>query len=193
MAGKHLAGAVLLGVLATLAGVAAFGFLVAAQEDPLDQVQFLPVVFGEAPPPPPDRCERTWDPRLDELGVTLERAPAGQDEPFWCLIEARWADPDEAAGRHDIFMDALDAGGQRLLGQQIIVEWATGSGVVVIEDKPPPEYGASFPMYGTLGSYAAHAGGAMPSDRIAGMGLGTAEHPDVPSHTCFYLTFQWIP
>jgi hypothetical protein len=44
-------------------------------------------------------------------------------------------------------------------------------------------------MYNTLGSYAVSVGGA-PSDRIVGLGLGTAEAPNFTIHTSFYLTFR---
>jgi len=46
-------------------------------------------------------------------------------------------------------------------------------------------------MYNTLGSYSVNVGGA-PSDRVAGMGLGTMEAPQFKIHTCFYLTFRWV-
>jgi hypothetical protein len=48
-------------------------------------------------------------------------------------------------------------------------------------------------MYHTLGSYSARVGGGQPSDRVVGMGLGTPEQPDFTIHTCFYLTFKWVP
>jgi hypothetical protein len=47
-------------------------------------------------------------------------------------------------------------------------------------------------MYNTLGSYSVSIGGS-PSDRIVGMGLGTADAPAFTIHTCFYLVFRWIP
>ncbi|MCL7455075.1 MAG: hypothetical protein M8467_18720 [Anaerolineae bacterium] len=145
------------------------------------------------PPPPPSSCGGTWDPRLDALGVTLEPAQRAPGESYWCLYEARWADAQEAAGLHHIYLDAVDAWGNRIVGQEMVVEWPGGSVTVIIEDKPPPEYGANFPMDNVLGSYSARVGGSQPSDRIAGMGLGTPEEPDFTIHTCFYLTFKWVP
>jgi hypothetical protein len=144
-------------------------------------------------PPPPSSCDGTWDPRLDALGVTLEPAQRAEGESYWCLYEARWADPEEAAGLHHIYLDAVDAWGNRVLGQEMVVEWPGGSVTVIIEDKPPPEYGANVAMYQTLGSYSARVGGSQPSDRIVGMGLGTPEEPYLTIHTCFYLTFKWVP
>ena len=152
---------------------------------------------GDTEPPaptpgPPSSCGGTWDPRLDELGVYLEPAARASGEPYWCLAEARWADEEEAAGLHHIFLDAVDANGNRVYGQEMVVEWPSGSVTVVIE-KTPPEYGANVGMYQTLGSYSARVGGGQPSDRIVGMGLGTPEQPDFTIHTCFYLTFKWVP
>jgi hypothetical protein len=143
------------------------------------------------PGPPPEG----WDPRLDELGVFLEPAPVDPDEAHWALVEARWADPIESAGLHHIFFEVLDADGTRFVGQTVVVAWATGSVTLQIEDKPPPEYGANFPMSkgNTLGSFDAWVDGGEPSDRVTGMGLGTANEPDVNHHTSFYLTFQWVP
>lgn len=147
----------------------------------------LRIAYEEALPP------RTWDPRLDELGVTVQDAPVAPGTPHWRLVEALWADPVEAAGRHSIYLDVSDADGQRIVGQPVVVGWPGGSVTLYIEDKPPPEYGANFAMYATLGSYDAWVGGGEPSDRVVGMGLGTPEYPDVKYHTCFYLKFQWIP
>jgi len=75
------------------------------------------------------------------------------------------------------------------------VAWADGRVSLEIEDKPPPEFGANFPMArgNLLGTLDAWVGGGEPSDRVVGLGLGTAEYPDVNFHTCFYLTFQWVP
>jgi hypothetical protein len=46
-------------------------------------------------------------------------------------------------------------------------------------------------MYNTLGSYSVDIDGA-PSDRIVGLGLGTADMPDFTVHTGFYLTFRLV-
>ncbi len=132
---------------------------------------------------------RNLDGRLSLLGVNLEPVSVPQDQPFWQLVEARWADEGESEGRHSIYIDVLNADGSRALGQRVVVEWAGGSADLVVKDVPPPEYAVSFPMYNTLGSYAVRVLG-YPSDRINGLGLGTIETPDFKVHTCFYLTFR---
>ena len=131
------------------------------------------------------------DPRLGPLGVRIEPATVLPGEPYWRLVEARWADEREAAGKHSIFIEVLDLQGRRAVGQVVEVQWAGGSVTLPIQDRPPPDWGADFAMYNTLGSYSVRVGGA-PSDRVVGLGLGTAETPHFTVHTSFYLTFRRV-
>jgi hypothetical protein len=108
-------------------------------------------------------------------------------------VAAQWADPIESAGRHNIFLEVLDEDDDRVEGQEVLVDWSDGQQTLFLKPGPPPEWGADFPMFATLGSYGAWVGGGAPSDRVKGMGLGIPEFPDVKYHTSFYLTFQWIP
>jgi hypothetical protein len=112
-------------------------------------------------------------------------------QPHWYLVEARWADEREAAGKHNIFVEVLDTTGQRAVGQTVIVQWTDGSVALTVEDVPPPDWPVDFGMYNTLGSYAVSIGGG-PSDRIVGLGLGTPQDPQMKVHTCFYLIFRWV-
>jgi len=132
---------------------------------------------------------RTLDGRLSLLGVRVEPASVSQGQPYWRLVDAYWTDEGESGGKHSIYIEVLDAGGNRALGQQVVVEWRDGSAILVAKDMPPPEYSVNFPMYSALGSYAVRVLG-YPSDRICGLGLGTIEAPNFTIHTCFYLTFQ---
>ena len=136
---------------------------------------------------------RRWDPRLDDLGVVLEPATVEPSEPHWRLVAAKWADPIESAGRHNIFFEVLDEEEARVGGQEVLIDWPGGQQTLPIKPGPPPEWGADFPMFATLGAYGASVGGSAPSDRVAGMGMGIPEFPDVKYHTSFYLTYQWIP
>jgi hypothetical protein len=132
-----------------------------------------------------------WDPRLDSLGVRVERAPLVVGQTTWRLVEARWADEQEAQGEHLIFIEAQTEEGQRALGQPLRIKWGSGELLLPVGDKPPPEYGANFPMYAPLGSYSVEVAGVA-SDRVVGLGLGSAEAPDIKLHTCFYLVFRCI-
>jgi hypothetical protein len=143
------------------------------------------------PTPRPTLPPRVWDPRLDPLGVHIEPAGVTPGQPYWRLVEARWADEQESGGRHTIYVEVQDIHGSRVVGQPVIVQWVGNSVILPVEDRPAPDWGVNFPMYACLGSYAASVGGA-PSDRVVGLGLGTAEAPAFTIHTSFYLTFRWV-
>jgi hypothetical protein len=132
---------------------------------------------------------RRLDARLSQLRVRVEPASVSPGQPYWRLVEVRWTDERESAGKHSIYVEVWDSQGSRRLGQPVIVQWAGGTISLPVEDVPAPDWGVNFPMYNTLGSYAVHVGGA-PSDRVVGLGLGTPETPDFTVHTCFYLTFR---
>jgi hypothetical protein len=141
--------------------------------------------------PAPILPPRSMDPRLAQLGVRVEPAPVAAGKPYWRLVEARWANEHEAGGNHTIYVEVFDRSGNRAVGQPVVFEWASDRVVLPVEDRPPPDWGVNFAMFSTLGSYAVSVVGA-PSDRIVGLGLGTAEAPDFTVHTCFYLTFRWV-
>jgi hypothetical protein len=139
------------------------------------------------PGPPP--LIRTLDGRLPLLGVCVEPVSVPQGQPYWRLVDVRWTDESESGGKHSIYIEVLDTDGNRALGQQVVVEWAGGSAILLVKDMPPPELAVNFPMYSTLGSYTVRVLGS-PSDCVTGLGLGTIETPNFTIHTCFYLTFQ---
>jgi hypothetical protein len=128
-----------------------------------------------------------WDSRLDAMGVKLVRAQPAAGETCFRLVKAKWLDEIESQGRHHIFVDVLDEGGQRMIGQRVIVSNG-GQNVLVTEDKPPPELSCNFPMFAVLGSYSCQVEGV--SDVVTGMGMGSAELPTHKLHTSFELTFQ---
>jgi hypothetical protein len=144
-----------------------------------------------APSAAPTLPPRSIDPRLAQLGVRVEPAAVAAGKPYWRLVEARWADEREAGGKHTVFVEVLDRYGNRSVGQPVVFEWAGDSVVLPVQDRPSPEWGVDFAMYNTLGSYAVSIVGA-PSDRLVGLGLGTAEAPHFTVHTCFYLVFRWV-
>ena len=145
-----------------------------------------PIPTATAGPPP---LVRTLDGRLTLLGVQVSPASVPAGQPYWRLVKARWEDGEQSGGKHSIYIEVLDAAGNRALGQRVVVEWAGGSATLVVKDVPPPELSVNFPMYNTLGSYSVRVLG-LPSDRVFGLGLGTIEAPNFTVHTCFYLTFR---
>lgn len=152
-----------------------------------------------APPEPtpttapayPTAVPREWDRRLDYFWPTVrtEDAQVGSGQWYWRLIRTVWQ--EECGGRHHIYVEVLDEGGNRSFGQTVIIEYGS---VPHPEPYPHPdklgeEYAFNFPMNELLGAYNVYVGGD-PSDRIFGLGLGTRADPYRTHHTCFDLTFQ---
>jgi hypothetical protein len=162
-----------------------------ATTTPLSPRRAAAATATRKPTPRPTLAPRRWDPRLEALGVRIEPAAVAPGQSHWRLVEARWTNERESGGKHSIYVEAVGAHGNRLLGQPVTVEWSGHSLVLPVEDRPAPDWAVNFPMYSTLGSYSVRVGGA-PSDRIVGLGLGTAETPFYTVHTCFYLTFRLV-
>ena len=117
--------------------------------------------------------------------VRLEPAAAEPGQTYWRLVVAEWRSPDESGGVHYIYISTIDGDGNPLPGQRVFVDNG-GRTVLVTEYKAGTDYGVTFPMYGTLGSYTCHVEGL--SDRVVGLGLGTAKGDE--THTAFHLVFQ---
>jgi hypothetical protein len=143
------------------------------------------------PTPRPTLPPRSWDSRLTALGVGIEPAGVVPGQTYWRLVEARWSNEAQSGGKHSIFIEVLNAQGARAVGQPVVVKWADGQVALTVEDRPRPDWGVDFGMYNCLGSYAVSVGGA-PSDRVVGLGLGTADAPDFTIHTSFYLIFRLV-
>ncbi len=127
---------------------------------------------------PPQNPGLVWDPRLDQLGVRVERASSAPGQPVWRLIEARWESPEEAQGLHHVFIRVLDEKGRPVVGQPVELSWSDGSATTSTEE----EKGANFPLYGPLGAYTVQVVGT--SDRVVGLGLPSKRHVN------YRLTFQ---
>lgn len=151
----------------------------------------LPMAQPTAAPAARAQLPRTMDPRLGSLNVHLEQANVKPGQYYWRLIEARWENEAEAGGDHTVYVEVLDENGGRIVGQPVEIRWDSGSLNVFTEDKPPPVYATNFPMYNCLGSYAVSIPG-LPSDRVVGLGLGTADQPNFTIHTNFFLTFRKV-
>jgi CRP-like cAMP-binding protein len=134
---------------------------------------------------------RELDPRLGALNVGIVDANVQPGQSFWRLVKVYWQNKEESGNDHTIYINVLDEHGNRMVGQPVEIRWQSGNLIVHTEDKPMPEYGANFPMYGTLGSYSVNLGG-LPSDTIQGLGMGTPEQPAFTIHTNFLLTFQRV-
>jgi pSer/pThr/pTyr-binding forkhead associated (FHA) protein len=131
--------------------------------------------------------ETDWDPRLDALGVRVERANTSGS--YWRLVRGLWEDEKQAGGTHNIYVDVLDEAGQRVLGQPVRITWSEGSYVGTTGDKPPSEYPFNYPMYAAGNAYAVQLEG-LPSDVVQGAGMGSIEARGMGVHTSFRFVFQ---
>ncbi len=61
-----------------------------------------------------------WDPRLDDLGVRLQSAPAGMR---WRLIQAEYRDDTQSEGKHHIYVKALRGNGAPAAGVRFVADW----------------------------------------------------------------------
>lgn len=158
---------------------------------PVVRVFEAPVVVAAAPtqPPPPQLPPRRWDPRLDQLGVTVEEANVGAGQPYWRLVEVRWEDETESGGKHHIYMEALDENGSRIVGQPVTVFWGSGSDTKVTENKPAPDFAYNYQMYASGAAYSAKVEG-LPSDVLHGAGLGDLARRMWNIHVNYILLFQ---
>lgn len=143
------------------------------------------------PVPRPTLPPRVIDPRLAPMGVRVEPAFVAEGQPYWRLVKARWTNEAESAGKHSVYVNVLNAKGNRVIGQPVVFQWADGNVVLPTQDRPICDWGVDFAMYNTLGSYSIRISGA-PSDKVVGMGLGTADAPSFTIHTCFYLTYRLV-
>jgi CRP-like cAMP-binding protein len=135
------------------------------------------------------QAARAWDPRLDQLGVTINEAPVASGQQYWRLIDARWTDEAESGGKHHIYVEVLDENGNRIVGHPVTVTWAEGATSGVTEDKTPPDYAFNFQMYAAGYAYRVQVDG-LPSDQLSGAGLGSIEQRAYGIHTSYYLTYQ---
>jgi hypothetical protein len=140
------------------------------------------------PTPVPTLWPLRWDSRLDTWlypPVRLEPAMVESGQTYWRLVVAEWRSPDESGGIHYVYISTIDKTGNPLPGQRVFVDNG-GRTILVTEYKAGTDYGVTFPMYDTLGSYTCHVEGL--SDRVVGLGLGKVKGDK--AHTAFHLVFQ---
>jgi CRP-like cAMP-binding protein len=156
-----------------------------------------PVDAGAAAPEaPPDQAvqpaaapPRALDGRLGALGVTIEDAQVAPGQQYWRLVEARFADEQESAGKHHIYVDVMDENGNRIVGQPVTVVWGDGNFTGPVEDKAPPDFGFNYMMYASGYAYNVKVEG-LPSDVLRGAGMGDVENRFRGIHTSYYVVFQ---
>jgi hypothetical protein len=133
-----------------------------------------------------------WDSRLDQRGTELREATVQPGQGHWRLVRAVWYDEQESQGMHHIFVDTLDANGQRITGVPIRFYWNQGELIRPTEAKPGEPYALDFGMYVVAPSYGAYPNDGHPADDVWGMGIGSIELPFHTIHSSYGLTWQWV-
>lgn len=147
-----------------------------------------PAAPPPAPPTPKPSLPFTWDGRMNEFGIRMDAAGVAPGQKYWRLVKALYRGPTDPVpaglpgGDHNIYIETIDENGNRLTGITALVQNG-GLSKIITENKPFPEYGSNYPMYGMMGSYSASIDG-LPSDKVVGMGL------PMKHHVSFFLTFQ---
>jgi hypothetical protein len=146
--------------------------------------------------PVQDRSGRLWDPRLDQLGLSVAPAQPSSGLGYWRLTKAVWYGPGEApdGSLPHIYADTVSQDGSRMAG--VGVTFATDDGSQILqtistEQNASVHYGAAFPMWGQMPAYSAFPSDGHPADIVRGLGLGTIEDPWLAENTSFELVWQW--
>jgi hypothetical protein len=137
-----------------------------------------------------------WDPRLTQRGAFLIPAQVQPGQGYWRLVKGAWYAENEppCAGQHHLFVDALDASGQRQPGVPVRVTSLDGGAVyqtLMTEQKPGELYAANFPMYVVAPAYRAVPAEGHAADAVSGLGLGSIEQPLYTIHTSYGFVWQW--
>ena len=161
----------------------------APEELPVDETEPSPGL-QPGPVPPSSLLERRLDARFKNLHPQVLLEPvADPAQPYWRLVEARWADKQEAQGRAYIFVKALGQDGQPLEGATFQAD--RGDAIDKADTKGPlDQYLGNYMMTGTLGTYkVSMAQDDLPSDTLVNVGFGDEVSDAL---TSFYLTFQKV-
>ena len=157
----------------------------------LGKCQHATISFHTAPfHSQPVLAPLAWDGALSQKGVYAEPARVQSGENFWHLIDANWENEQEANGEGRIYVEVLNANGQREVGRSVTIFWKDGSETQLTVEQPGAEYALYYPMSLAGNVYSVRVEG-YPSDTLIGAGLGTPGSPSWHIHTNIKLKFQF--
>lgn len=134
-------------------------------------------------------------PRVISRGVTVEPPKNRQPgQPYYKAIRVDWLDETQSQGRHHIYADVLDTGGNRATGSPLVVAWPSGFHRIHVEEKRGEPYGANYPMSPSRNEFSVWVDGSTPSEVVRGIGMG-AETPggfNAGIHTSTVVVFQLV-
>lgn len=126
-------------------------------------------------------------------GVNVTGVDTEGEAYYWRVICVHHLSGDENRGNHHVFIDVLDADGQRVNGAVI---WGLPEGQVPIYatvDKPDYEPGTNFPLWQSLLTVA--VADTHLSEYVAGLSHAHADEDtgNTWGHHSFYIVFQLTP
>ncbi len=146
--------------------------------------KFLEATKNNKPAPMPD----------EKYGIEIEHV-ANPEQAHWRIIGVHHLTGPENGGKHHLFCDVLDKGGQRIMGAHLILTNGNLPPSLIAIDKPLNEPGTNIPMFfnDTISLIVNHPDSdPLPSERISEV---NTRHPDEEpgttlGHHSFYVVFQ---
>jgi hypothetical protein len=146
--------------------------------------------------------ERANNDPLTRFGARVQQANVSPGESYWKVIGIHHLKPVENRGRGNIYLEVLDANGQRVNAPAVWATHEVGSIHETVKlDKPPQEPIGNIPMF--AGRHSVQLRGLSSnandkSDRVVDL---HTDHPDEPQppdglggstrfHHSFYVVFQ---
>ena len=104
---------------------------------------------------------------------------------YWKLIHDEG--PVEWDGKHNVFIDVVDANGKRIVGVPVLFYWNDGNDRRETEPKPGEPYAIDFPMFAAGAAYSVKIDDGTPGDIKQGMGLIPFQ-----KHVSYKLVFMLV-
>lgn len=138
----------------------------------------------------------------ESYGVRIE--PVITNGACWRAVEVRHLTPTQNRGKHNLFVDVVDAQGRRVFDDRLRIAWYAYEGDTTADftplDKPdtPLELGdGNVDLYVNQTLTAFITGDGIPSDKVAGIHTRHADEPgpngenwNSIGHHSFYVKFQ---
>lgn len=145
------------------------------------------------------RFRATAGNEASNYGVTIQPAEVAPGTRYWKAIGVYHLSPDENRGRHNIFVDVLNDGGQRAKEMTIGWTWDGNSDPHSLNhlDKPDNEPATDIPIFGSV--FRLWVAGGEASDIVSGIHAQHADEHNAAGellnsigHHSFYVVFQRV-
>jgi len=127
-------------------------------------------------------------------GATVVPVPEGTTPPLWKVSDLRFYNERESQGRHHLYVDVFDEGGERVYGKKVLVSWPNGNAEVITERKTGDLFtnSGNFPFTPGRGAFTAVVVDGKPSEVVVGLGMGeeTPSGFNAGVHTSWYVAWK---